>query len=176
MNYKNLAIGVLVVFVFILGYSNLQGALFRAASGPSHYQKESFLQGLAAGVRDQLSISNTGNLTTSGTITIGSSGTAQSNQVVTSCSLIANNSILATTSGYAYCTGVTGVTSSDYVMASFSTTTQALAITDNWIIFNAKASSTAGAIDFWLYNATGGNRTPSASSRIGSTTVIRAGH
>ena len=107
---------------------------------------------------------------------LGVSGTARSNVVITTCSLKADNSITATTSGYAYCTGATGITSSDYVLASFSTSTALRAITDNWIIFNAKASSTAGTVDLWLYNATGNTRAPSASSQIGSTTVLYATH
>lgn len=115
---------------------------------------------------------------TAGTFTVGASGTGQTNQVTTTCSPKADVSIAATSTGYIYCTGVTGVTSSDFVVANFgSTTPGALNLnTDNWTIISAKASSTAGAIDFVVLNLTGLARAPSAASRMASTTVIHASH
>lgn len=111
-----------------------------------------------------------------GGFTLGSSGTTQVNQIVGSCAMKADVSIAATTTGYAYCTGVTGVTSSDTVVANFASSTGAIAYADNWIITNAKASTTAGAIDFVLFNLTGTANVPSVVSKIGSTTAIRAAH
>lgn len=141
------------------------------------------------GINTQKDITTSGTLTAvasafSGAMTLtssfklGSSGTAQVNQVVTTCSMKANNSINATSTGYAYCTGVTGVTSSDYVSANFATSTAAALVlgSDNWSIVSAQASTTAGAIDFILYNGTGANAVPSAVGRMASTTVVRAAH
>lgn len=112
-----------------------------------------------------------------GSVKVGTSGTAQVNQVTTTCAMQANLSIAATSTGYAFCTGVTGVTSADNIVAQFASSTGALNLnTDNWVISSSKASTTAGAIDFVLLNLTGLARTPSASSRIGSTTSIFASH
>lgn len=114
-------------------------------------------------------------LKSTGSFQLGSSGTAQVNSVVTTCSMTANVSITASSTGYAFCSGVTGVTSSDYVLAGFSTSTAVFLVGDQWIIQSARASTTAGVIDFSLLNLTGGTAVPSLVSRIGSTTVIRAG-
>ena len=108
---------------------------------------------------------------------LGASGTTQSNQVVTSCSAILNNSIAASSTGYGYCTGVTGVTSSDYVRANFATSTKGATQTaEGFIILSAFASSTSGAVDFLIANYSGKAAVPSAVGRIGSTTVLSAGH
>lgn len=76
---KNLVIAVLVVAVLgLIGYLALAGGVsFGAASGYAHYQKESFLQGLAAGARDAFSINNTGK-----TVTVGTTNTATSTLIV----------------------------------------------------------------------------------------------
>ena len=107
---------------------------------------------------------------------VGSSGTAQVNQVSKTCSPIADNSITATTTGYAYCLGVTGVTSADNVLAQFATSTVGIGLGDVWTVVSAKASTTAGAIDLLVYNGTGKSQAPSASGREASTTVIWAFH
>lgn len=117
-----------------------------------------------------------GAMSLTSTFKLGSSGTAQANEVITTCSMIANNSITATSTGYAYCTGVTGVTSSDNVQASFATSTVAtMSQNENFVIVSAQAATTPGAIDFLLLNLSGTSRAPSASGRLASTTVIRAG-
>ena len=119
----------------------------------------------------------TGLATFSGTAKFGADGTVLDNQILTTCSMKADNSITATTSGYAYCTGVTGVTSSDYVQASFATSTKGhSAFAENFVILDAYASTTAGAIDFRILNLSGADATMSANGRLGSTTVIRAGN
>lgn len=145
-----------------------------AASGPAHFQKESFLQGLASGARDQFSLDNVGNLTTTGTFKLGSSGTAQTNQVSSTCSIKSDASASATSTVYGYCTGVTGVTSADTVDAAFATSTTAWQ--DQWVITGAKASTTAGSIDFRILNLSGKAQAFSAATTIGSSTVIQAGH
>ena len=54
-----------------------------AASGYAHQQKESFLQGLAAGVRDQFSLTNAGVLSTSGAATFTGASTFTGTSTVT---------------------------------------------------------------------------------------------
>lgn len=112
--------------------------------------------------------------TFTGGLKIGSAGTSLLNEVLTTCSMIANNTTATNTPGYAYCTGVTGVTSADSVAATFATSSTRIA--DGFIIAGAKASTTAGAIDFSIVNLSGAAGAPSAGSTIGSTTVISAGH
>ena len=115
--------------------------------------------------------------TTITALKIGQTGTGQSHSVVTTCSMKADISIAATSTGYAYCTGVTGVTSSDKVQATFATSTLGFStVLESWVIVSANASSTAGSIDFMLLNLTGAAAAPSANGRIGSTTVIRASY
>lgn len=117
------------------------------------------------------------NLVVDGTSQIGASGTALSNVVAAACSMTANVSIAATTSGYAFCTGVTGLTASDGVEAVLATSTSGFVLSsDNWWIISAKASTTPGAIDFLLYNGTGKAAVPSAVGRAASTTIIQAAH
>lgn len=88
------------------------------------------------------------------------------------CSMQANLSVTATTTNYEFCTGVTGVTSSDNILATFASSTGVTTLKDNWVIVGAKASTTAGAIDFTVMNLTGTNNVPSAVSQIGSTTNL----
>lgn len=115
-------------------------------------------------------------LKTTGTLQVGSSGTAQVNQVVTSCTpLNTNTSIAATSTGYIYCTGVTGLTSADIVVAQFATSSLA-AVTSNFVIVGSKASTTAGAVDMIVLNLTGAARAISAASKIASTTNLFIGH
>lgn len=58
---------VAMVFAIFASFGGIQS--YGAASGPAHMQKESFLQGLAIGARDQFSVTNAGVITTSGDIT-----------------------------------------------------------------------------------------------------------
>ncbi len=113
-----------------------------------------------------------------GTFTLGLSGTAQTNQITTTCSPKLDGSITATSTGYGYCTGVTGVVSTDNVLAQFSTSTPVSWVvgSDAFVIVGAKASSTPGVIDFQIANWSGKNAAPSAVGRAGSTTVIHASH
>lgn len=133
------------------------------------------------GALDRTTVGNpwtfSGAVTHSGTLKVGSSGTAQTNYISTTCAPKADNSIAATSTGYMYCTGVTGVTSADFVVAEFATSTAAFTLTkDNFWIISAQASTTAGAVDFLVYNGTGAAAVPSAVGRAASTTVVRAGH
>jgi len=113
----------------------------------------------------------TGATTLTGGVKVGSAGTAQVNQVVTTCNPIANQSITATTSAFIQCTGVTGITSSDLIFASFGTSTTP-DLDDNWVIIGARASTTAEAIDIQVLNLTGSDQVMSAVSQIASSTRI----
>lgn len=174
MNYKDIALGGLAILALVFGYLYFSGSTPPFGSpnpgGPAHFQQEAFLQGATFGGRNQSYFDNAGKLT------IGASGTAQVNQVVTTCSMVANNASVGSTTQYAYCSGVTGVTSADTIDASFSTSSTLL--NDQWAILGAKASTTAGSIDFRLYNLTGvaASKSMSGVSTIGSTTNISAGH
>lgn len=67
---KNIIIGVLAVVAIVLGVLLLNVTTpYLGSTGTTHYQQESFLQGLFSGTSRQLSISNAGLLTTSGGIT-----------------------------------------------------------------------------------------------------------
>lgn len=105
---------------------------------------------------------------------LGSSGTEQVNQIVTTCNPTANTSIAATSTGYIFCTGVTGVTSSDYVFASFATSTTGIG--NNWAIVGSMASTTAGAVDIKIMNLTGGAVVPSVSGTFASSTRLFIAH
>lgn len=115
-------------------------------------------------------VAASGAVSLTSTFKLGSSGTAQANQVITTCNPTANTSIAATSTGYIFCTGVTGITSSDYVFAGFSTSTNAIA--DQWVIVGAKASTTAAAVDIKIMNLTGTAAVPSAASTVASSTRI----
>lgn len=158
---KQIIIGAIALVVGIL-----VGAFFFGSSGQAPQAEE-------LGSNALTTISNKWKFTN--TIQVGSSGTAQSNQVTATCAAVLNSSITASSTGYGYCTGVTGVTSSDNVLAQFSTSTLgALLPAEGFWITSAKASSTSGAIDFIIYNGSGATAVPSAVGQIGSTTVIHA--
>ena len=81
-NFKNILVLVLVAILLVVGtlyLTNSGGPVVTssgigAPSGAAHWQVESFLQGLAAGARDQFSISNLGAPTIAATTTINTSG------------------------------------------------------------------------------------------------------
>jgi hypothetical protein len=116
MTIQNIVIAGLVALALLLGYTLFTfktadvAPPVGAASGAAHYQKESFLQGLAAGVRDQFSISNTG------AVTIGSSGTSVANFLYGTCNLtqmVAGSQNASSTATF-FCSA-TGVLASDKI-------------------------------------------------------------
>lgn len=165
---KNIVIGVLAVlallgtgYLYLSSYTSMLGA-----SGYTNFQKVSFLQGLDAGPRSQFNVTN------QGVVTIGPSGSSITELKATTCDMLnANTSINASTTGYVYCTGITGLASGDVVMAQLSTTSMGTLFTSGWVIISAKASSTAGAIDFRLANYSGTARAPAAVN-VGSSTNV----
>ncbi len=92
--------------------------------------------------------------------------------IVGTCALLGLDVSQAASTTVPYDCAVTGVTSSDNVIASFSTTTAVSvgwAGQPSWLISGAKASSTAGFITIGLTNLSGAAKVPSATN-IGSTT------
>lgn len=95
--------------------------------------------------------------------------------IATSCNLIGTDASQAASTTLAYDCAVTGVTSSDTVIAQLSTTTQNSVIDNNttagpWAIYSAKASTTAGFVTVRLHNG-GLAAIPSVSS-VGSSTAV----
>jgi hypothetical protein len=174
----NIAFGVGILVVGFLALVHLGGANLGAAGAVFDGLPHWFGNALYVGSSQQFSVDSSGNLSTTGTEQVGASGTAKANDIATTCSMKADVSIAASSTGYAHCTGVTGVTSADTSMvAMISTSTLGWRqYLDNIEIVSAKASTTAGAIDFILYNGTGVANVPSAVNKTGSTTAIRASH
>lgn len=177
MTKVNIALGLAVVALVITVYGFFGGHVEKALFGSTSCANITCLSGglrlvTGAGGDFEADVASVFN----GTFTLGSSGTAQSNQVSTTCAMKGNISITATSSGYAFCSGVTGLTSADNVLAQFASTTGAANNQDNWVITSAKASTTAGAVDLTLLNLSGDSRTPSALSRIGSSTTLWISH
>src|SRR3990167_1328239 len=130
-NEKWILAGVAALVLFqVLSFFNLGSSL--GVGAPNIEDYDPFIK--TYGINTAKDITTSGALNVSGaaaitgTLAVGSSGTAVANQVVRTCSMIANGSINATSTGYAYCTGVTGVTSSDYVLAAFATSTTKAAV------------------------------------------------
>lgn len=170
MTKENIALVVSVVALVIAGLLYFGGTKSVNLFGSTSCQSTTCLTG---GLRIL-----DGVLESDGTFRIGSSGSAQTSQVgPTSCAMKADVSIAATSTGYGFCTGLTGVTSADSVFGQFASSTGLTAVTDNFAIVSAKASTTvSGAVDFTLLNLTGAAAVPSAVSRIGSSTSVLAGH
>lgn len=167
---KNIVIGVLAILALLFGYNAVVGTLFGAASGPSHFQKESFLQGLAGGTRDQLSIDNLGQLT------LGTNGTKLAAIKTGSCTIWDDSTtIAASTTGQVECqsattgaltSGLTGVTADSICSVRVASSTN----TTIGGVFpvGVSASSTAGSIVVGLYNQTGTTFTWSAAASSSS--------
>lgn len=163
MDTKNIVIGVLAVLTLFFGLNYFSPNSLGAASGPAHWQKESFLQGLAAGGRDQLSIDNAGKLT------VGATGTAVTQLNFASCDLIGSNASQAASTTLPYDCAVTGVTSSSKVIALLASSTPRGG-SSSWEIVGAIASSTSNFVTVLLTN-NGPAAVPSVSS-VGSSTAV----
>jgi len=105
-------------------------------------------------------------------LVVGSSASATNLSLVKTgtCSLIAVSSIAATSTGYAYCTGLTGVQSGDIVDITLTASTS---LASQYVVKGVSASSTAGAIDVSLLNLTGAAATPAATNGFGSSTEYK---
>ena len=104
-------------------------------------------------------------------LTIGSNGSTIYELKATTCELIGTNRTHTATSTFAYDCAITGLTSSDVVMAQIATSTDFSDALSGWSITAAKASSTSGFITVILDNRTGGSANPSATG-VGSTTNV----
>ncbi len=94
---KNVWIAMVVVTIIAVGgyfYPRLASVFGGLnTTGPQHYQAESFLQGLAAGVRNQFSVSNTGILSSGGSVL---ATTSQGTVILTADNVISNGTIAYT--------------------------------------------------------------------------------
>jgi len=107
------------------------------------------------------------------TLQIGSSGTAFTQVVGSTCNLIGTDTSQTASTTKAYDCAVTGVTSSDKVLAMLASSTP-VGGSVGWSISAAKASTTAGYVTVLLYN-NGVAAIPSVTS-VGSSTVVMAFH
>lgn len=157
MNAKNIAIGVLAALALLFGYlyfTASSGTVAGAASGPAHYQTESFLQGLRGGQRDQFAVDNTGK------VTIGASGTAQTNFLFGTCNPTQTTagSQAATTTSEFVCT-VPGVLAGDKIVGDMpvgaaNNPNGPKSPQGGFVLVSAYATTT-GVIGFQIANLTG---------------------
>lgn len=156
---RDLALGIVVVIALfsIFNGGGSTTSLFGANQCASGQTCMSSLEltGPNSGVTNALQVD-------SGAFVLGPSGSSQTQQIATTCNPTADTSVSATSTGYMFCTGVTGVTSSSQVFAQIATSTNAIGA--QWLLVGAKASTTAGAIDFKIMNLTGTAAVPSASA------------
>lgn len=157
-----IALGIVALAVVIAGVAVSQRAGLFGASGPTHYQKESFLEGLSVGTGRQLNVSR------AGALTIGSTGSALSVVSKGTCSILANASVAATTTANFDC-AYTGVQSGDIVMAHL---TASSTLASQYVLKGVVASSTSGWITFSILNLTGGSAVPAATNGFGSSTEV----
>lgn len=139
----------------------LNSGLF-LGSGATHFQKESFYEGLFAGTNRQINISR------DGTMTIGTSGSALSVVAKGTCSILANASVAATSTKNFDC-AFSGVRAGDIVMAHLSASST---LASQYVVKGYVASSTDGYITFSVLNLTGAAAIPAATNGFGSSTEI----
>ena len=156
----------MVALTLLLGYNQFGAAILGKASGPSHFQHESFLQGLSAGGRDQFTITNTG------VVTIGQNGSTISELKMTQCALTGMNASHTASTTRPYDCAVTGIASGDVTMAQFASSTPFSQTFNGWQIVGSKASTTAGYLTVLIANMTGATLVPSAVTQLGSSTNV----
>lgn len=160
---KNIVIGVLVLIVALLSYSNQSVRSFLGGptpTGQAHTQLETFQQGLIVG---------------NGTGSGANKGTAY--QLIRSgtCSLQANASITATTTKQYSCTGsdLTGYvgTSRDIVRVALAASTT---LASQYLVKYAFGTTTTSAsLEVGLLNLTGVSAVPAATNGFGSSTQFQ---
>jgi len=97
---KNLIIGLLVTVVIAIGgYFSIKSNV-GAPSGASHWQMESFLEGVSAGQRDQFSVSRTGVLTSSGAVALSGVATLTGGIVLDTGSVTATTTLTSASDNY----------------------------------------------------------------------------
>lgn len=70
MNKKNIILGIVALALVIAGVAVIQRSGVLGASGATHYQKESFLEGAFFGNSRQVNIDRSGNISTEGDVTV----------------------------------------------------------------------------------------------------------
>lgn len=143
-----------------------RGGFVLGASGPSHYQKESFIEGLFVGIGRQLNIDRNGNISSTGTFKIGSSGTSMDQVNTGTCYLRPYASTIAATSTVAVdcqataawnASGVSalaGIVAGDSCILQLATSTAGTTFAGIRAI-GASASTTSGFIEANIANMTG---------------------
>lgn len=96
-------------------------------------------------------------------------GTSLNHLGFAACNLIGTNSSQTASTTASYDCAITGVTSSDNVVAQLATTTTR-ALNGYWSIVGSKASTTSGYVTVLLYNG-GAAAVPSVTS-VGSSTAV----
>ena len=164
---------LVVLTLLVGGYFLANPPVGANSTGPQHLQRESFLQGLCAGVRDQACFSNTGGLVTTGasTVKIGDNGSSFAELKATTCNPVGMDGSQTASTTAMYDCAVTGIASGDVVLAQFATSTKMVGGTLGWWIVSAKASTTAGWVTLQVANGTGGNAVPSATNVASSTNI-----
>lgn len=175
---KNIVIGVLVIITLLLGYQLIGSKVVGLTSGPQHMQAESFLQGLAAGVRDQFIITNTGGVkvgTSGTTVTRINTGTCYIKAYATTIAATSTASVDCQATAAVSASGIsalTGVTSGDVVSVNLATSTAGTTF-GGLILAGASASTTDGYITLRLTNLTGTTYTwPVTGTASGTATYI----
>lgn len=184
-NKLNYIFGVVIVASLVFGVLNyaylFHNARVLGGSGYTHYQTESFLQGLYSGTNRQLSISNAGLLTTSGGIT--NSGTlTQSGATTLSGALtvtgetqtaraITGGSVLAI--GNATSSVLTAANICDYSGATITMTATSGAVTLPALSsLNGDCMASAGKTMEWFFRNDGTATTSALITAGASTTLI----
>ncbi len=168
MDLQKFMAGVLVVLTLAVGYLvyGSMGMYLGKASGPSHFQHESFLQGLSAGVRDQFTVDNSGQLT------LGLNGTKLTTIKAGSCTIWSSaTTIAASSTQQVVCqsatngtltSGLTGVTSDSICSVRIASSTNTTY--GGLVPVGVSASSTPGSIVVGISNQTGATFTWSAAA------------
>lgn len=162
-NSKKFLVVIATLALVIAGVAiSLRAGLFLGSSGATHYQKESFVEGLFAGTGRQFEISRSGN------VRIGTTGTALSVVAKGTCTILADASVAATSTKNFDC-AFSGVKAGDTVMAHLSASST---LASQYVIKGYVASSTDGYITFSILNLTGAAAIPAATNGFGSSTQI----
>lgn len=99
----------------------------------------------------------------------GTRGTVLKLMKTGTCTLLGDFSITASTTASVDC-AITGIRSGDLLDVNLAATTSLAA---QFLVKSSQASTTSGYGSVQLYNATGGNKTPSSVVGFGSSTVYR---
>lgn len=157
-----LIIATLALVIAGVAVALRSGLFLGSGSGATHFQKESFYEGLFVGTGRQINFSR------NGTMTIGTSGSALSVVAKGTCTILANASVAATSTKNFDC-AFSGVRAGDTVMAHLSASST---LASQYVLKGYVASSTNDYITFSILNLTGAAAVPAATNGFGSSTEI----